>query len=389
MKARLLPLLLLAACSAPPAEPPPATPTPTDVSGIVIGDDALGVRITQADGIALSEGEIKQQQALYLELAQEFEAKTGRKLKGVELGREQAALLQTMLSREEDVSLKGLLQQILDTRQQIFELHDKIEETKEQLPTPDIVKRGDTHLGLATEYLINTHGLDREAAEGLANRSLLTNELATGMEVWHFYVDGVYGTTVTQGTAKVSPFFLNQRRYRRLKKERDDAVSLAKSLEAEIVVLEATRDQLQEDLVVTAARLDRVQKERDEVTYEKELLQADKAELVAANESVWYHIDTARRLREKDILAPGGMRLRDWRKDLFDQSLDLREGTSLTVFAEDFGVRRIRKLVLLPASRFKGGTDYQIEIDEDGRRASIHLDNIGKFKDDAFVVALR
>ena len=353
-----------------------------ELAGIVLEDDAMAAQLGDASDIALREGSIHQSQAEYLELAAEFEARTGRKLTGVQLSEGQASLLQTMLSKEDDISLKGLLQQILDTRDQITDLEDEIDALKRELPTPDVVGRGDTHLGLAAEYLVKNHGLSQSEAERLAHRSLLTNNLAPGMEVWHFYADGVYGTTVTQGTARVSPFFLNIREKRKLQGERDDALALAASLEAEITVLEATRDQLRTDL-------DRTIAQRDDFRYERDLLQEDKDTLVEEDESVFFYVDTARRLREKDILVPGGMRLKDWRKDLFTQSLDLRNQNSLKVYAEDFGVRRLNKIILLPRDRFKADSDYKIEYGEGNQTATIYLDNIDRFKNDAFVVALR
>jgi hypothetical protein len=202
------------------------------------------------------------------------------------------------------------------------------------------------------------------------------------MEVWHFYADGVYGTTVTQGTARVSPFFLNVREKRKLRSERDEALALAASLEAEIVVLETTRDNLRRDLQKVTRQRDDLQLERDDLWDEKE-------DLVEDDESAYFYVDTGRRLREKDVLAPVGMRLKEWKKDLFTQKLDLRKQQSLRVYAEDFGVRRIRKVQLLPKSRFKVGTDYQVELSESKDMATIYLDNVSRFKNDAFVVVIK
>ncbi len=359
------------------------------IEGIILEDDQLGTQLGSAGSIALKEGEIKQQQARYIDLKDKFKAATGKQLGGVLLTGRQADLLERMLEKEQDVDTKGLLQSILDTRSEIHGLEDEIDDLKEQLPTPDVVARGDHHIGLATDYLMQNHGLSKEDAEKVAGRSLLTNNLAPGMEVWHFYVDGVYGTTVTQGTAKVSPFFLNMRTVRKLKRERDEALALAASLEAEITVLEETRDQLRSDLSRVESERDRLRSETDELSREVDLLVDDNAALVEGNQSVWFHVDTARRLREKDVLAPMGMQLKEWRKDLFDQSLDLRATSSVKVYAEDFGVKRLRKVTLLPSARYKDEADYQIEYEEGGRIAVIHLDNISKFKDDAFVVVLR
>ena len=353
-----------------------------ELAGIVLEDDAMAAELGSAQDIAIKEGGIHQEQARFLELAAAFEERTGRKLTGVQLSEGQAALLQTMLSNEEDISLTGLLQQVLDTRDRIAELEDDIDLIKSELPTPSIVQRGDSHLGLSVDYLMANHGLTKDEASALAHRSLLTNNLAPGMEVWHFYADGVYGTTVTQGTARVSPFFLNIREKRKLRDERDEALALASSLEAEITVLEATRDQLRDDLT-------RVSAQRDDLKYERDILFDDREELVEADESVFFYVDTARRLREQDILAPAGMRLKDWRKDLFTQSLDLRRQTSLKVYAEDFGARRLNKVILLPRDRYRDKEDYKIEYSEDRAMATISLVNVDRFKNDAFVVVLR
>jgi hypothetical protein len=354
----------------------------SELAGIVLEDDAMSAQLDSASGIALKEGAIHQEQAQFLELAAAFEERTGRKLDGVQLSAGQADLLQTMLSDEEDISLRGLLQQIIDTRTHINELEDEIDLVKSELPTPTMVERGDTHLGLAADYLMKNHGLTKKEADELAARSLLTNNLAPGMEVWHFYADGVYGTTVTQGTARVSPFFLNVRETRTLRSERDEALALAASLEAEITVLEATRDQLRDDLQATI-------EQRDDLQYERDILEDDKEQLVEADESAYFYVDTTRRLREKDILAPAGMRLKDWRKDLFTQRLDLRTQTSLRVYAEDFGVRRLRRVILLPKDRFKEGVDYAVSYDDDGAIATIELKTPERFKNDAFVVVLK
>lgn len=353
-----------------------------DLSSILLEDDELSGQLSSANQIAGDEAKIKQEQARFLALAEKFQAKTGRKLSGVSLNGEQAALLETMLSKEEDITLKTLLDDILATRRNISKLEDHMDELKGQLPTPDTVERGDTHMGMAMDFLAKTHGLDAKEAEALARRSLLTENLAPGMEVWHFYVDGVYGTTVTQGTARVSPYFLNVRSRRKLRQERDDALALAASLEAEITVLEATRDELRSDLRTLSQNYEVLQVERNDLRDERD-------DLVTAEQSAWYYVDTRRKLREKDIIAPIGMRLKEWKKDLFTERIDLRRQTKFMVYAEDFGVRRFRRILLLPRERFAEDEDYSIEYRDDGQVAVVHLENVEKFKNDAFVVALK
>ena len=83
------------------------------------------------------------------------------------------------------------------------------------------------------------------------------------------------------------------------------------------------------------------------------------------------------------------MKLKEWRKDLFSQKLDLRTQQSLRVYAEDFGARRLRRVILLPKDRFRDGTDYRVAYDEDHMVATIYLEDVDRFKNDAFVVVLR
>ena len=378
----LLSLSLLAGCETSPEGVEGGGGDSPDLSGIVMEKDELAGDLGKASAIAGKEGQIKQEQAEFLELSAAFEQRYGKKLDGVELSDQQAALLKTMLSAEMDVSLQGLLQSLLDTRDDIEKLEQDIDDLKAQLPTPDVVSRGDSHLNLAQDYLVKNHGLDQKEADRLARRSLLTDNLAPGMEVWHFYTDGVYATTVTQGSAKVSPYFLNVRAMRRLQKERDEAMALAASLEAEITVLEATRDQLRADLTSLKVR-------HEDLKIERDILHDDKEELIAADESVWYYIDSKRSLRQKEIIAPAGIKLKDWRPELFVDKLDLRDDDTIEMYAEDFGVRRIRGIKLLPDGLWREGRDYSVSITDSGRKVTLQLDAIDRFKNEAFVVVLK
>jgi regulator of replication initiation timing len=371
--------MLLASCD---AAPEGSTEPAADASGIVIENDAVEGGLSRAQQIARHEGEIKQQDAAFIELNAEFERRYGRRLDGVSLSDDQAGLLRTMLANEQDVTLKGLLQSLLDTEKNTRDLERQIAELKAQLPAPSVVSRGDSHLGLAADWLAKNHGLEKAEAEKLARRSLLTENLAPGMEVWHFYADGVYASSVTQGTAKVSPYLLNVRAMKKLQQERDDAMALAQSLEAELTVLEATRDQLQSSLASLETRHREVVAERDD-------LQVENTELIEDDESVWYYVDTKRRLRDKDILRPAGIRLKDWRKDLFTERIDLRRTDSLEIYAEDFGTAKIRGLSLLPDGMWTEGRDYTVELNETGTRATLHLDSVDKFKNEAFVLVLK
>ncbi len=379
--AALLAVFLLPACDSSP-EGAGEEEAAEDLSSILLEDDELSGQLASANQIAGDEAKIKKEQARFLDLAEKFEAKTGRKLSGVSLSGEQAALLETMLSDEEDITLKTLLDDILETRKTISELENDIDDLKAQLPTPDIAGRSDRHIKLATNYLVKTHGLDKKEAKALARRSLLTENLAKGMEVWHFYADGVYGTTVTQGTARVSPYFLNVRARRKLEDERDDALALAGSLEAEIRVLEVTRDELRSDL--------RTLSDQHEVlTEERNVLRNQRDDLVADDHSAWYHIEHFRKLRKQDVLPPIGVRVKDWKPELLTRNIDLRRKSRIPVYAEDYKLARFHKILLLPKSHYKEKVDYSVEYRDGSTVGVVELLNVKKFENDAFVIAVR
>jgi hypothetical protein len=54
-------------------------------------------------------------------------------------------------------------------------------------------------------YLSSRHHLSKQTADSLVARVGLTSDIIEGFDVWFLYQDGVFGTFVTQGDARVSP----------------------------------------------------------------------------------------------------------------------------------------------------------------------------------------
>lgn len=137
--------------------------------------------------------------------------------------KEQEELLLSMIQQEKDVSTKGLLQKILDSEKQIEDLQQKIKEITDKLPAPHVVKKGETHRQIAMEYLMNVHKLDEKKAKELVDRVALVDAMEVGYYVWLYYNDGVFGTFVTQGDAKISPYRLSRLlRRRELQRAREE-----------------------------------------------------------------------------------------------------------------------------------------------------------------------
>jgi hypothetical protein len=139
--------------------------------------------------------------------------------------KEQEELLMSLIQQEKDVSTKGLLQKVLDSEKQIDELQRKIKEITDKLPAPHVVKKGETHRQIAMEYLMNVHKLDEKKAKELVDRVALIDAMEVGYNVWLYYNDGVFGTFVTQGEAKISPYKLSRMiRRRELERARQEGI---------------------------------------------------------------------------------------------------------------------------------------------------------------------
>ncbi len=124
---------------------------------------------------------------------------------GNPLTADQEKLLKDLLQQEKDVSYQGLLRQVIEKNDEIRGLQEKIADLEARLPKPYDVKRGDTHYRLCLKYLTEVEGLSRPRADSLIDRVAMVADLVKGFQVWFYYKDGIFGTFVTQGTARISP----------------------------------------------------------------------------------------------------------------------------------------------------------------------------------------
>lgn len=340
----------------------------------------LGKQLAEANRISSIEGDIKQEQARFVELARQYEQKTGQKLQGIELSPDQQKMLQDMLQQEKDVSYSGLIQDILDRQKKIDDLEGQIDKLKGSLPKPLVVQKGETHYKIALRWLTEEKGLSKQDAEKLIKRAMLSDHLAQGHEVWNFYEDGVFASAVTQGSARISPYLLNLSYERKITSQRDDAVARADQLAAEMDVLTAQRDQLQSDIV-------RLEEQRAQLQVERDQYAQRTTELETFTASTRYYIDTKRNLKEAEILE--GQKLVNTRPELFDRSLDLRNENRIVVRASDHDLKKVSDATILPNQLFLKKRDYTVEVSSDKQRLTIDLANADKFTNASFVVLVK
>lgn len=325
------------------------------------------------------ETDMKMKQDDIFSLMNQYKEKTGQPFLGVNplnLNEDEKKLLEQKIKEEKDVSIKSLLEEINDKNDEIRDLQEKIKEIEALLPVPHIVKAGETHQQIAMDFLVREKNMDKKQAEELVERTALYDMLVPGFKVYNFYTGDEYGTSVTQGTAPISPNTIVRQAKKKLIDARDEAISQRDKLSEDIKTLEEKRAELIQQL--------------DMLANEKANLINTVSELNVQVNSLYYLVDTEDNLKKKGILKGGFLRttkLRDVSPEYFVTSMDLRTNTEIIITASALGINKIGSITLFP-KLYKEGTDFKIEISADKKTALLTFLDIGKFKNERLVVSI-
>lgn len=325
------------------------------------------------------ESESTKKQAEIIELVDQYNNKPGKKLLALdtmELTNAERDQLEKLIQRESDVSAKTLLQEILRRKERITELKDMIARIEDQLPAPHIAHKGDSHYGIAFTYLVEQRGLTKEEAEKAIAKVALFEELAEGFKIWNFYTGDEYGTSVTQGDAKVSPNVFVHRAKKVLIADRDKALSQRDKLAGDIKVIE--EKQRETDAQVTL------------LSNENQSLASRVDQLNEKVNSLFYRLDSKENLKKKGIIKSGFLKsakLKDVSLDNFNRSLDLNNDDQLVISAADLGVEKIKNVVLYPRF-YKKNKNYKILITPNKKHALLTLLNKDQYKSERVVIAV-
>ena len=313
-------------------------------------------------------------------LMEEYKDKTGQPIIGInplDLSDEGREMLEQRIRDEKDVSQKALLEEILDKTKEIRELKEKITEIEKLLPIPHIVKAGENHYQVAMDFLLNEKKIDKKKAMELVERTALFDTLVPGFKVWNFYTGNEYGSSVTQGTAAISPNTLIRRAKKELVDARDEAIS--------------ERDKLSEDIKVLEEKRDQIIKQVDTLTDEKTSLIGKVGELNEQVNSLFYLMDSQRSLKEKGILKGGFLKstkLKDVSPEHFASTLDLRTDNQIVISAAEMGIRRIKRVTVYPKF-YQEGKDFKVEIAHDKKSAALTILDREKFKNERVVISVK
>lgn len=301
----------------------------------------------------------------------------------MQLTEDQKKALEERIKAEKNSSYQALLQEVLDKDKEIKELNEKISKLRASLPKPDLAKANDSHYGMALRFL-RKKGVSEAEAKSLVSRVNLMEKLSPGFEVYHFYSNGVYGTWVAQGKSKVSPQELQKAEREKVEGERDTALAQGEKLQEEVNDLVSEKQRITEEI-------EGLRSERANLIEERSKLEANNAAQLSKLNSLHYLVGNRDKLKADGIIEiPVFAKDRagkNWKNEVFTQSLDLRSSDSITLKASELGLKKIGKINVVPGSYTKD-IHYSLTISEDKQTATIKLIEKSRFTNDKVVFAV-
>lgn len=302
-----------------------------------------------------------------------------------DLSSEQRDVLDELLEKETAPSYKQLLTRIIEDRNLIADLQEKILHLEQRLPDEFIiVKGGDTHLELAKNYLASK-GVPEDHAQELLNDIDLNENLIPGFKVWYNYDENKdsFRTYVTKGEAGQTPLAVKRAVKRKLIDERDVAQARAEELtekkaelEVDIDKLEAEVSGLEEKKGELEGKVSDLVARNTSLTETKESLESD---LAFRQNSLYYHAGSEKELTKQGILTKFLENVKDVNAIDFAETLDLRQAQSISFRPGPYGLKSIRDIEVWPQG-FIRGRDYVVEVSEKGDAARVVLQEPDVFK---------
>ena len=280
-----------------------------------------------------------------------------------DLSPEQRDVLNAMVEQEKDVSYKALLEKIINDRETIRKLQENVMHLEQTLPDKFVVvKNGDRQQDLAMAYLTGEAHLDPAKAKELLSQVDQTDELVAGNKVWFNYdaKQDTFRTYVTRGEAGLTPLMVRRARQRKLIAERDGFKQERDVAQTEVSDLQVTKVQLETDVAGLTEK-----KAELEGTVNK--LEGD---IAFRENSLFYHAENAQTLKDQGILTSVLKRVKDVKGLQFNEALDLRQATTLTLLPQNYGLSEIREVKLLPAI-YMEGRDFTIQTQKDHSSAQL------------------
>ncbi|MBI4531638.1 MAG: hypothetical protein HY709_08945 [Candidatus Latescibacteria bacterium] len=296
-------------------------------------------------------------------------------------------ILEKMLKGEEDVSYQGLLEKIGKQSEEIDRLNQQITDIETRLPAPYEVKgKKETHDAISVRYLTEEKGLSKEKAKELVNKTALVENLVPGFQVWMMYDEkaDMFGSFVTQGTAHVSPRYVQRKAKQALMKRITVAEKRERERAQEVEQKTSEVEQLKAGVDSLKMVQESLAREREEARRQAEEAERERKRAEQELNTVYYTVNTMEWFKKQGVIRDpkfGGPRLETLSGVVFDGMIDVREDE--TILIRKRGVDRIDEVNVFPTTLRREG-DYRIEYGADRSYATVRL-----LDKDAFLQAKR
>jgi len=332
------------------------------------------------------EEEISEKQTEVFTLLSRYKGKTGKELSYfnlLNLTAEEKKLLENRIRQEKRISIKSLLETILERTRRISSLQKSMAAVEEKMPEPVIVTKGKNNYQITLNYLVKEQHMDKEEATRVVEQSILFEYLIPGFKVWNFYDKGEFGTFVTQGDASISPGKLQRILKQQLISQKDKILAERDKLSEDVTLLETNNRGLND-------RLTRLDKEYAQLTGKYSHLDKEYKVLEKQWNSLYYRLDPEKYLVKRGIIKRGFLKKSNINRFTyinFESFIDLRKSKQIHVPATRFNARKIKNMVLYPRL-FKKGIDYEVSMDNQSSEAVLTILNPEKLKNERVVISV-
>jgi hypothetical protein len=332
------------------------------------------------------EEEISKKQAEVFTLLSKYKRKTGKELSYLNLLNltdEEKKLLENRIKQEKRISIKSLLETILEKTRQVSNLQKSMAAVEEKMPEPIRVTQGENHYQVALNFLVKEQGMGKEDAARVVEQAILFENLMPGFKVWNFYDNGEFGTFVTQGDASISPGQLQRMLKQQLISQKNRVLAERDKLSEDVTLLKTNNKGLND-------RLTRLNQENAQLAGKYSLLDEQYKALEKQWNSLFYRLDLEKYLVERGIIKRGFLKKSNLNRFTaidFESSIDLRESKQIHVPAARFNAGKIKNVVLYPRL-FKKGIDYEVSMDNQSSGAVLTILNPEKLKNERVVISV-
>ncbi|MFH1011233.1 MAG: hypothetical protein V1784_08365, partial [bacterium] len=259
----------------------------------------------------------------------------------------------------------------------------EMQEVRARLRPPHVVQKSESHFNVAMNFLTREVGLPEEEALKMVEQEALFPELLPGFEIWNYWGEGVFGTFITQGSAKISPNEVMRISKRKIDQERHTLIEARNRAQEDVAELETRRTEL-------GTQIEKLETERAQALAQIALMAEQNAELARQLNSIIYQVALLSTFDKQGVLDKptlGKWRVVDLEKMTDTKSLDLRKGREIAFSAADVGLSKLSKVLIFPRY-FVEGTDYRIDLAEDRKSGKVTFLKPDRFQLVKLAVAL-